>query len=195
MEHLNQTLFLWLNAPENPSHWLVGLATLCAEWLILAIPLLLIVGWLRGNENARKTILMASIAGLSGLLVNQLIGMVWMHPRPFMMGIGHTLVAHAADSSLPSDHLTLWWAVALSIVLNPVLRRTGIALSLLGIPIAWARIYLGVHFPLDMLAAAAVATGSVWLTWLAKSWFLEPLYRLATRIHYALFGRWPDSKQ
>ena len=34
------------------------------------------------------------------------------------------------------------------------------ALALLGFPIAWARIYLGVHFPFDMLEAGTVAVFS-----------------------------------
>ncbi|MCR4298610.1 MAG: undecaprenyl-diphosphatase, partial [Gallionella sp.] len=33
---------------------------------------------------------------------------------------------------------------------------------LLGVCVAWARIFLGVHFPLDMIGAVAVA-GTVWL--------------------------------
>ena len=53
---------------------------------------------------------------LVALLVNQLIGLVWQHLRPFMIGLGHSHLAHVADSSFPSDHLTLLWAVAFSLV-------------------------------------------------------------------------------
>jgi undecaprenyl-diphosphatase len=41
------------------------------------------------------------------LLINQVIILLWQHPRPFVIGLGHTYLAHAADSSFPSDHLTL----------------------------------------------------------------------------------------
>ncbi|MFM0631783.1 phosphatase PAP2 family protein [Paraburkholderia xenovorans] len=76
MEHLNQTLFLWLNAPEHPNAFVVTLATFFAEWFIWAIPTLIGIGWLRGNEGIRKTMLIASASGLMGLLINQLIGLV-----------------------------------------------------------------------------------------------------------------------
>ena len=33
MEHLNQTFFLWLNAPEHANALVVTLATFFAEWL------------------------------------------------------------------------------------------------------------------------------------------------------------------
>jgi undecaprenyl-diphosphatase len=188
MEHLNHTFFLWLNAPEHASNLVVTTATLLAEWLIWVIPALIGIGWLRGKEDTRKTMLIVTASGLMGLLVNQIIGLVWFHPRPFMIGLGHTLIPHVIDSSFPSDHLTLWWAVSFSLSLQSSMRKVGIGLALLGIPIAWARIYLGVHFPLDMLGAMAVAAVSAKLAWLGTAWYLRPIYQLATRIHRGLFG-------
>lgn len=188
MEHLNQTLFLWLNAPEQPNALATMWSTLLAEWVIWTVPALVGLGWLRGGENARKTMLVATASGLLGLLVNQVIGMAWFHPRPFMIGLGHTFIPHVADSSFPSDHLTLWWSVAFSFLFQPGSRRVGIALTWLGIPVAWSRIYLGVHFPLDMLGAVLVAAFSAWLTLHEARWYLRPSYRLATGIHHRLFG-------
>ena len=188
MEHLNQTLFLWLNAPGHPNALRVALATVLAQGLIWAIPALIGIGWLRGDERTRKAMLVATASGLMGLLLNQVIASGWPHPRPFMVGLGHTLIPHAADSSFPSDHLTLWWAVAFSFLLQAGRRRAGMALALLGVPIAWARVYLGVHFPLDMMGAIAVAALSAWSTLRAAGGYLEPSYRLAADIHRKLFG-------
>ncbi len=188
MESLNQTLFLWLNAPEHPGTLTPMVAIFLAEWLIWTVPFLIGIGWLRGSESTRKVMLVATASGLLGLLVNQLIGLAWTHPRPFMIGLGHTLIPHVADSSFPSDHLTLWWAVAFSLVLQRGLRIAGIGLALLGIPIAWARIYLGVHFPFDMLGAVVVAAFSAWVTVRGAHWYLGVIYRFATDIHRRLFG-------
>lgn len=189
MESLNQTLFFWLNAPEHPGTLALMMATFFAERFIWAIPLLIGIGWLRGNENTRKVMLVATASGLLGLLVNQLIGLAWTHPRPFMIGLGHTLIPHAADSSFPSDHLTLWWAVAFSPLLQRCPRNAGITLTLLGVPIAWARIYLGVHFPFDVLGAVAVAVFSAWLAVRGAHWYLNSIYRLASDIHRRFFGK------
>jgi undecaprenyl-diphosphatase len=49
---------------------------------------------------------------------------------------------------------------------------------LLGLPVAWARIYLGVHFPLDILGAAFVGLGSARLVWRQESRLITPLMRL-----------------
>lgn len=189
MEDFNHALFLWLNAPEHPHALLLAVATFFAEYAIWVVPALIGIGWLRGNEHTRKILLEATASGLAGLLINQLIGLVWQHPRPFMIGLGHTFIPHAADSSFPSDHLTLLWAVAFSFLMHRSPRMSGMTLALLGLPVAWARIYLGVHFPLDMLGAALVAALSAWLAFRAVRFYLSPTYSLATRIHRSLFGK------
>ena len=157
MEELNHALFLLINAPEHPGALTLVIARLFAEYAIWVIPAIVGIGWLRGDERTRRILLEATASGLAGLLINQLIALFWQHPRPFMIGLGHTYLSHAADSSFPSDHLTLLWAVGFSFLMHRSPRMAGIMLSLLGLPVAWARIYLGVHFPLDMIGAALVA--------------------------------------
>ncbi|WOD14379.1 undecaprenyl-diphosphatase [Paraburkholderia kirstenboschensis] len=189
MEFLNQAFFLWVNAPAHPNALAVQFAIFFAERLIWGAPTLIGIGWLFGNEGIRKAMLVATAAGMLGLLLNQIIGLVWSHPRPFMIGLGHTLIAHVADSSFPSDHLTLWWSVAFSLAVQRGTGSLGVTLAMLGAPIAWARIYLGVHFPLDMLGAVAVAALSAWLGLRGAHRYLAPTYRLATGIHGRCFGR------
>ncbi|HEX7387229.1 MAG TPA: undecaprenyl-diphosphatase [Castellaniella sp.] len=163
------------------------MATIFANDLIWAIPCLMIILWLRAGNRMRRALIAAAVAGVIGLLINQCIGFFYWHPRPFMIPIGRTLIPHAPDSSFPSDHLTLWWAVAFSL-LSQRHHRLGLALSLIGVPIAWARIYLGVHFPLDMVGAAAVAILSVPLARHTARRHLTPVYLLALKIHRRLFA-------
>lgn len=189
MEDLNHALFLWLNAPDHPSPLLLDTAIFFAEYVIWALPAIIGIGWLRGREHTRKVLLEATASGLAGLLINQIIGLVWQHPRPFMIGLGHTLIPHAADSSFPSDHLTLLWAVAFSFLMHRSPRMAGLSLALLGLPVAWARIYLGVHFPLDMVGAALVAGLSAWLAFREMRVYLPATYSLALSVHRVLFGK------
>jgi undecaprenyl-diphosphatase len=178
MEELNKALFLLLNAPAHPHAVLLAVAYGLAEWSVWLIPLTLTIGWLRGGDRIRRLMLEATASGMAGLLINQLIGMFWKHERPFMAGLGHTFLSHAADSSFPSDHLTLIWAVAFSLLLHRRPRYAGLSLALLGLPVAWARIYLGVHFPLDMAGAALVALVSALLVFhenQAIAWLYLPV--------------------
>ena len=157
METFNQAMFLYLNAPANAGAFVLAVTRVLAEDLVWIVPAGLLIGWLRGSDVMRRTMLQATTAGIVALTCAQLIGMVWPHPRPFMIGLGHVYLAHVADASFPSDHLTLWWAGSFSLLTCRQVRAAGVVMSLLGLPIAWARVYLGVHFPLDMAGAAGVA--------------------------------------
>jgi undecaprenyl-diphosphatase len=163
METLNHTLFLWLNAPAQPPAGMVWLATFFAEYAIWLVPATLVAAWLWGEPPTRRHALQAGVTAVAALLVSAGFGLAWDHPRPFVIGLGHTLIEHAPDSSFPSDHLTLLWSVAFSLLLHPRLRRAGAVLALLGVPMAWARIYVGVHYPFDMVGAAAVSAACAWL--------------------------------
>ena len=188
MESLNLQLFLLINASAPPDTLTLALAKGLAEGVIWLVPLFLTVGWLWGTEQHRHSMLEAAAAGLGALAFNQLIALVWQHPRPFMLGLGHTYLQHAPDSSFPSDHLTLLWSVAFSLFYHRSSRYLGMLLALLGLPVAWSRIYLGVHFPLDMLGAVVVAAVSSWIFHRAAPLLLLYCYQPLLTIYRNLTG-------
>ncbi|MDX1800623.1 MAG: phosphatase PAP2 family protein [Marinobacter sp.] len=188
MESFNQTYFLMLNASAHPDHSLVLIAKLLAEGLVWLIPLTLIGNWLSGQPARRRIAVIGAVAGLAALSLNQLIGLFWQHPRPFMIGLGHTLMPHAPDSSFPSDHLTLIWSVSLLFLAQAKTRVAGLLLTLMGIPVAWARIYLGVHFPLDMLGALLCGGLTAWAFHNVESPLATRLYRWAEQLYQLLCG-------
>lgn len=188
MEAFNQTLFLLIGASAQPDSGVVALALLFGEYAIWLVPITLVLGWLRGGDTLRHWLIEASVSALLALLAAQIIGIVWPHPRPFVIGLGHNLIAHGADSSFPSDHLTFLWAVAFSLLMHPESRRAGAALALLGLPMAWARIYLGVHFPFDIAGAALVSALSAWLCVLSGRWLAAPVARIVMLAYRKLFA-------
>lgn len=169
LEALNQTLFLTINATPSTPASLIDVARFIADYVIYLVPLSLIAMWLSGDAQRRETALHACCVALLALGINQVIGMLWPHPRPFVMGIGHTFLDHAPDSSFPSDHGTVFACVALTLLLKGV-PRYGIAILLAGLAVAWARVFVGVHFPLDMAGAVIVASVAIFL--LAPFWQL-----------------------
>lgn len=188
MEHLDQTLFLLLNASQPPSGIVMGVARVLAEGLIWVVPAGLVGAWLRGSDATRHALISAALAGLAGLMLNQAIGLLWYHPRPAEAGIGLSLIAHAPDSSFPSDHLTLIWAIAFGLVLSPATRFAGCLIAVAGIPVAWARIYLGVHYPMDMAGAILVALLCAYLVRGQDQRLSAPLLRLALPAYRSIFA-------
>ncbi|WP_052263427.1 undecaprenyl-diphosphatase [Geobacter pickeringii] len=168
MESINVHLFHALNAGAGLAGLPLALATFLAEYLIGIVPLLLVLLWFRNrSETERTRLLHAFFSALLAVGINQVIGLFYQHPRPFTAGLGHTYLHHAADSSFPSDHVTVIGAVGLALLLNRTTRRAGGLLALVALPVAWARVYLGVHFPFDMIGALGTATVAVVLIRLA----------------------------
>lgn len=188
MQSLNEQLFLLLNAASAPPFWAVEAARGLAEGVIWLVPPGLVFGWLRGSRRVREALLAAAAAGLLGLALNQLIGLAWYHPRPFELGLGRQWLAHARDSSFPSDHVTLIWSVALMLLAPRATRIVGAALALLGVAVAWARVYLGVHFPLDMAGALLVALASAAIVQPASGTIAPALVRALMPAHRRIFA-------
>jgi undecaprenyl-diphosphatase len=172
MENLNRAWFLLINSSDPPGAAMRIGMTFCAEGLIWLVPATLVLGWLRSPAGRRSPqhsdhlatalaprralYVEAALAAAIALTLAQLIGAAWPHPRPFMIGLGHLWLPHVADASLPSDHTTLAFSVACSLAWHRPTRAAGISLLLLGLPIGWARVYAGMHFPFDVAAGAAL---------------------------------------
>ncbi|MGN6573526.1 MAG: undecaprenyl-diphosphatase [Pseudolabrys sp.] len=164
---LNHYLFLLINAEPGESHVLIALGRVVAGDVIGLVPLLLVLLWIRGRPDRRAGLVATAIAAALALGANQIVGQFWYEPRPFMIGLGRTLMAHAPENSFPSDHTTFMLTVGIALIATGAAPRWGRIVTLAGVLVAWARIYLGLHFPLDMLASAIIAgifaTLSVWL--------------------------------
>ncbi len=154
---LNNHLFLLLNARADASPALVTVAELVASKLIDLVPLLLLALWVWGNPARRTGLVASAIAGAFALGANQFVGLFWYEPRPFMIDLGRTLMAHVPENSFPSDHTTFILTVGFALVVTRAAPTWGKVVSVSGVLVAWARIYLGLHFPLDMLASALIA--------------------------------------
>ena len=156
IEAINRAVFLALNATPETPHWLIAAGIFIANDAIFLAPAALACLWLAGGDLRRELAVRACFVGFLALGINQLIGMTWYHPRPFAIGLGHTFLAHASDSSFPSDHVTLLSAISFTFFYGGK-RQLGLLALAVDLAVAWARVFVGVHFPLDMLGAAAVA--------------------------------------
>ncbi len=180
----NVTLFHLINAAQHPIH--LGLERFIAQDTPYLVALGLVGWWLVGGQRKRRALMVAGIAMAIGMAINFAITANTYMPRPLQAGIGHTWLAHGLETSFPSDHATLLLSIGLALVIAPGLRYAGAAITALGLATAWARVYLGVHFPLDMAASAVISLFSA-LTANALSGMLdarlfEPVERLYARL-------------
>lgn len=112
-------------------------------------------GWLLG-ERARVAIFAGGLATILGLLLVQGISHIWDRQRPFVaLHHFHKLIAHPADASFPSDHVTGAVALGATLLIFRRYRMAAVALTV-ALLIGVARVMVGVHWPTDILGAIGV---------------------------------------
>ncbi|MDQ3858516.1 MAG: phosphatase PAP2 family protein [Actinomycetota bacterium] len=127
---------------------LVGYAGLV--WIVLA-PLL--ARW-AGRPVTATTATTAAAVWTADLLATALKVAV-DRPRPFeRLGEAEPLLGGTVGASFPSGHAATSFAGAVALAL--LARRAVPALFLLAALVAFSRVYVGVHYPLDILGGAAL---------------------------------------
>jgi membrane-associated phospholipid phosphatase len=151
MNTLNIALFQWLAAGSHPTPWVLSVASGFALWgSWLSAGVVAVALW-RQPEDRAWLLVVAAAAGLTSLLAHS-IAMSLDVPRPFVLGLAPAYIAHAGRGSLPSTHASVMFMVALAFALRPSLRWLCTPLLVLAAVTGWARVYVGVHFPLDIVA-------------------------------------------
>lgn len=125
-----------------------------AKYGVAFYGLFLLYLWFRSGiklEN-RKLVFKAVIAALIGLGINQLIGIFYFRPRPFAHHVVNMLIDKSPDPSFPSDHATGSASLTFSIfTASPLL---GGVMSVITIILMVSRIYVGTHYPFDVIGGA-----------------------------------------
>jgi undecaprenyl-diphosphatase len=158
------TIEQWINAPAG-SHAALDEAMKAAAGLaeyafVALVGAWFLIGWLRQRPSERRGVIAALGAAAIALLTNQVIGLAWNRPRPFMAHPAsvHVLLSHGTDPSFPSDHAAAAFAIA--VVLLALHRRLGIAALLGAALMCYARVYVGDHYPGDVIAGALVGAAA-----------------------------------
>jgi membrane-associated phospholipid phosphatase len=153
-------------------------------WLTAAFLVLCPVGFL--GLSFWEGRLRPGVAALLGLGVTQevchLLGRVTYQNRPFVVMHFTPLFPHVANNSFPSS-LTAFAAVA-AVVGVLAWRRVGMVFVVGLVVVGFGCVYVGVHYPSDVIVGAGVGVVSGWVTWVITG--LPPVARVFSRLERRL---------
>jgi undecaprenyl-diphosphatase len=155
-----------------------------AKYLPIAFAVALLALWLSWRARNQRGALLAGVSALVALGLGQLIGKALPRPRPYLSHTVNQLIPPSLDTSFPSDHAILGFAVA--VMVWRYNRRAGAALLVLATVMAIARVFVGAHYPADVLGGAALgAVTSVVLATLSERppivHLLDAVFRILRR--------------
>ena len=168
LRRLDDQLLLAVNSLARDTTWLQAPVLAYAKYGLVLFALLLLAGVLI-SRRAQSRVLAAAgwacIATLVALGLNQPLGHLFAEARPY---VTHPNILRLADVttdfSFPSDHAVMGGAVAAGLLL--VNRSLGVIACLAAALLAFARVYIGAHFPWDVLGGLAFGGIVAILGWL-----------------------------
>lgn len=168
LRSIDDQVFLSVNDFARDTPWLHPAAVDFARYgiVVFALGLVVAVVYSRWHE-ARHTAaaVWAGVGTLLAVAVNQPIGNAVGEHRPYQ-AYPHALllVAKTTDFSFPSDHAVMAGAVAAGLLL--VSRRLGLAAAVAACVMAATRVYVGAHYPWDVIAGLALGAAVITAGWL-----------------------------
>ena len=147
-------------------------AAACGLWLV-ARP--------GGGDRWKLAATSALAAGALALLVNQAIAAFWDRARPFAAHpSAHVWGGRSHDPSFPSDHASAAFGIAFAVLFFD--RVVGGLFLVAAVLIGAGRVFVGAHYPTDVLAGCVVGLACAVLVVRVARPLLTACVRLVERV-------------
>ncbi len=155
---MNMAVFKAINGFAHESGLFDKTMIILAKYGPLIFMATLAAFYLYGVYRKDKMLRYAAVDTLAITVINMFLGFVigifYYEPRPFVFNKVNLLIPHAPDTSFPSDHSLGTMSIALGI--NNYYKICGKVLIILSLLVGVSRVYVGVHYPMDVVGSYLV---------------------------------------
>jgi len=161
--NLDSYIFYYINQFAGISPYLDKVAIFFAEYLqYLVVFCLLLFLVKKFRRNLGMVIFAFTAAIFSRFIITEIIRYFFPRIRPFVENSVNLLIGYnATESSFPSGNAAFFFA--LSTIVYFYNKKAGTFFFIASFLISISRVFVGIHWPFDILAGALVGIFSGWL--------------------------------
>jgi undecaprenyl-diphosphatase len=161
----NQDLFYAIFSQSGKSGTLDALMIFGADYLVFAIVFIIILAFFMGGEKEKRAFFLTILGGILTMLVIQIIHQFIQIPRPFIeYSIKPLINLNSGMVSFPSTHTSLSAVIASAFLLNK--SKLAVFLIMAMLFVGFCRIYVGVHYPIDIFGGIVLGFVITYFTFL-----------------------------
>jgi undecaprenyl-diphosphatase len=155
MPSLDFAVFALINADSSAPAWAIRFALFASNVLPALMALSLVAAGVF-HRRCRRAFVVALLSLLVVWVVVTVFRSVVVMPRPAYFGLGTQWAPQGVRPGFPSLHTAAAFAFAFSMLFCLPWRAPAYVALGLALVVGWSRVYLGLHFPLDVIAAIAL---------------------------------------
>ncbi len=165
MSNIDYSILLAIRSFGSNSDAINFMGVFCARTLLPVMFGAVILGsyFMRRREHVRawEISIHALLAAGLGFAIRELIALIHFRPRPFIAHAFEPLISlRWVDASFPSGHATAAFALAATVMRYD--RLWGSVFMVFALFVGWSRVFVGVHYPSDVVAGALLGVASAY---------------------------------
>lgn len=181
----DQTLFEAIQSLTGISA-LDSLMVFLAEYLVVLVPLTLVFLWLQDRKGKYDSSLTFT-AAVTGIAVSYIMGLFYSHQNP--SATYETIVAFEPENAFPSQHTAVMFSAVWPLVYRER-KKLGALMAFAAITTGFARVYMGEHWPVDILGALVASFSGMVTVYLAEDRIgvFDPIFEFSETLEQKIFN-------
>ncbi|MCS3799411.1 phosphatase PAP2 family protein [Niastella sp. OAS944] len=131
------------------------------------------VGLIDNNRTTLQKSLYLAESALASTFITYGLKYSVKRTRPYITNPALNAKGSGRDPSFPSGHTSVAFSTATSLYLAYPKWYVAVPAFAYAASVGYSRMYLGVHYPTDVLAGAVIGAGSAWLMYKANKWLFK----------------------